>query len=71
VNFTGGLPYVRTSPDHGTAFEIAGKNEADPSSFRAALYAAIDIYKARERQRKDSAHAVKKTVKESEAPEGS
>ncbi|MEO5906243.1 MAG: 4-hydroxythreonine-4-phosphate dehydrogenase PdxA, partial [Saprospiraceae bacterium] len=35
VNFTAGLPYVRTSPDHGTAFEIAGKNEADPTSFKA------------------------------------
>jgi 4-hydroxythreonine-4-phosphate dehydrogenase len=69
VNFTAGLPYVRTSPDHGTAFEIAGKNEADPTSFRAALYAAIDIYKARERMRKDSAHAVKKTEKVSESPE--
>lgn len=71
VNFTGGLPYVRTSPDHGTAFDLAGKNEADPTSFRAALYAAIDIYKARERQRKDTAHAVKKTFKASEIPEES
>lgn len=42
VNFTAGLPFIRTSPDHGTAFEIAGKNEADIESFRSALYLAID-----------------------------
>lgn len=47
INFTAGLPIVRTSPDHGTAFEIAGKNEASASSFRAACYAAVDIYKNR------------------------
>jgi 4-hydroxythreonine-4-phosphate dehydrogenase len=43
INFTGGLPAVRTSPDHGTAFDIAGKNKADESSFRAALFECIDI----------------------------
>lgn len=43
VNYTAGLPFVRTSPDHGTAFAIAGKNEADATSFRNALYAARDI----------------------------
>lgn len=43
VNYTAGLPAVRTSPDHGTAYDIAGKNEADPSSFREALFLAIDI----------------------------
>ncbi len=43
VNYTAGLPFVRTSPDHGTAFDIAGKNIADPSSFRQALFTAIDI----------------------------
>jgi 4-hydroxythreonine-4-phosphate dehydrogenase len=69
VNFTAGLPYVRTSPDHGTAFEIAGKNEADPSSFRASLFAALDIYKSRERFKKDHANAVRKTPKPSEIPE--
>ena len=47
VNFTAGLSKVRTSPDHGTAFEIAGKGEADPSSFKEALYTAIRIYKNR------------------------
>ncbi len=47
VNFTAGLPYVRTSPAHGTAYEIAGKNEANPESFRHAVYMAIDIWNQR------------------------
>jgi 4-hydroxythreonine-4-phosphate dehydrogenase len=47
VNFTAGLPVVRTSPDHGTAYQIAGKNEANESSFREALYKAIEIIKVR------------------------
>ncbi len=47
VNFTAGLPFIRTSPDHGTAFDIAGKNTADPSSFRKALYLATDLVKRR------------------------
>jgi 4-hydroxythreonine-4-phosphate dehydrogenase len=47
VNFTAGLPMVRTSPDHGTAFDIAGKNKADPESFLAALYTCIDIIRNR------------------------
>jgi 4-hydroxythreonine-4-phosphate dehydrogenase len=47
VNFTAGLPGIRTSPDHGTAFDIAGKDRADPSSFRAAIFCCIDILKNR------------------------
>jgi len=47
VNFTAGLNKVRTSPDHGTAFEIAGKGEADESSFKEAVFTAIQIYKNR------------------------
>lgn len=47
VNFTAGLPIVRTSPDHGTAYDIAGKGIADANSFRQAIYAAIDIYRNR------------------------
>lgn len=43
VNFTAGLSVIRTSPDHGTAYAIAGKNEADCSSFRAALFLASDM----------------------------
>lgn len=47
VNYTAGLEAVRTSPDHGTAYEIAGKNEADVGSFRQAVFTAIEIFKAR------------------------
>lgn len=47
VNFTAGLPFVRTSPDHGTGYDIVGKNEASPDSLRCAIYAAIDIYRNR------------------------
>jgi 4-hydroxythreonine-4-phosphate dehydrogenase len=47
VNFTAGLPVIRTSPDHGTAFEIAGQGVADEESFRQAIYAALDIFKNR------------------------
>ncbi|MFQ3182697.1 MAG: 4-hydroxythreonine-4-phosphate dehydrogenase [Polaribacter sp.] len=47
VNFTAGLNKIRTSPDHGTGFDIAGKNKANPSSFKEALFAAIQIFKTR------------------------
>lgn len=47
VNFTAGLPIVRTSADHGTAYEIAGKNCANPMSMKCAIYAAIDIVRNR------------------------
>jgi 4-hydroxythreonine-4-phosphate dehydrogenase len=47
VNFTAGLPFIRTSPGHGTAFAIAGKGEASENSFRQALYLACDIYRNR------------------------
>jgi 4-hydroxythreonine-4-phosphate dehydrogenase len=47
VNFTTGLPIIRTSPDHGTGYDIAGKNAADPSSFREAVYTAIDVHRNR------------------------
>ncbi len=47
VNFTAGLKFVRTSPDHGTAYDIAGKNQASEISFREALFAAIHIVKHR------------------------
>ncbi len=47
VNFTAGLPIIRTSPDHGTAYDIAGKNSANPLSMRAAIYMAIDLLRSR------------------------
>ena len=43
VNFTAGLPFVRTSPAHGTAYDIAGKNKADPASMIAALKLACQL----------------------------
>lgn len=45
VNFTAGLPIIRTSPDHGTAFDIAGKNSASGGSMRQAIYLAIDVFR--------------------------
>ena len=48
VNFTAGLSVVRTSPDHGTAYDLAGQNMASENSFRQALYMAIDVYKNRQ-----------------------
>ncbi|MBR9756864.1 MAG: 4-hydroxythreonine-4-phosphate dehydrogenase PdxA [Algicola sp.] len=48
VNYTAGLNKVRTSPDHGTAYEIAGKGEADENSFKQAVFTAIKIFKNRE-----------------------
>ena len=50
VNFTAGLPFVRTSPAHGTAFDLAGKNEASEEAFRQAIYTAIDIVRTRRQQ---------------------
>jgi 4-hydroxythreonine-4-phosphate dehydrogenase len=47
VNYTAGLPFVRTSPDHGTAYNLSGKNQASETSFRNALYAAVDIFRHR------------------------
>lgn len=54
INFTAGLPFIRTSPDHGTGYDIAGSGEASAESLREAIYAAIDIY--RNRRRDDEAH---------------
>jgi len=47
VNYTAGLSKVRTSPDHGTAYEIAGQNKADESSFKKALFMALEVFKNR------------------------
>ena len=47
VNYTAGLPVVRTSPDHGTAYELAGRDEADPRSMISAIHTAIDVYHKR------------------------
>lgn len=54
INFTAGLPFIRTSPDHGTGYDIAGTGEASEESLRSAIYAAIDIW--RNRRRDEEAH---------------
>lgn len=64
VNFTAGLNIIRTSPDHGTAYAIAGKNQADAMSFRNALYMAIDLVKRRKENKALQEHAMKSVPKE-------
>lgn len=59
VNFTAGLSIIRTSPDHGTAYDIAGKNIASEESFREALYMAYDIYQNRKRNKDISVNPLK------------
>jgi 4-hydroxythreonine-4-phosphate dehydrogenase len=63
VNFTAGLDKVRTSPDHGTAYEIAGKGIADESSFKQAIYTAIKIYRNRADYNHYSKNPLKKATK--------
>jgi len=59
VNYTAGLNKIRTSPDHGTAYEIAGKGLADHNSFKEAVYAAIDIYNSRIQHQEISSNPLK------------
>lgn len=59
VNFTAGLPVVRTSPDHGTGYDIAGKNLASASSFREALFTAIKIVERRRESTELSSNPLK------------
>jgi hypothetical protein len=47
VNYTAGLPVIRTSPAHGTAYSLAGEDKASPESFRQAMFLAVDIFKNR------------------------
>ncbi len=60
VNYTAGLPIIRTSPSHGTAYSLAGENVASPESFRQALYLAIDIHKNRKIYAEISKNPLKK-----------
>lgn len=66
VNYTAGLSVVRTSPDHGTAYDLAGKNAASESSFRHAVYAAIDILIQRKWHSEISANPLKISVQKRE-----
>ena len=56
VNFTAGLPIVRTSPDHGTAYDIAGKDKASGDSMRNAIYLAMDVYNNHRREKEISSN---------------
>lgn len=69
VNFTAGLPFVRTSPDHGTAFDIAWSGKADPTSMREAIYKAIDICRNRTIYRENAANPLKKQAERQARPE--
>lgn len=60
VNYTAGLLFVRTSPAHGTAYNIAGQNLASESSFRQAVYTALDVYRSRQSYREATAHPLRK-----------
>src|SRR5204863_6736691 len=62
VNFTAGLPEVRTSPDHGVAFDIAGKNKADVSSFMKAVFECIDIINMRNFYEENRKNPIKKVT---------
>lgn len=64
VNYTAGLNKIRTSPDHGTAFDIAGKGIADFNSFKEAVYLAIDIYHSRNQYSEISAKPLKTREKQ-------
>ncbi|MDH6341297.1 4-hydroxythreonine-4-phosphate dehydrogenase [Parabacteroides sp. PFB2-12] len=60
VNYTAGLSIVRTSPAHGTGYDIAGQNKASEESFRQALYAALDVYQNRKRYKEATANPLRK-----------
>ena len=60
VNYTAGISGVRTSPDHGTAFDIAGKNQADEGSFRAAIFTCVDIINSRKTYEENRKNPLKK-----------
>jgi 4-hydroxythreonine-4-phosphate dehydrogenase len=64
VNFTAGLPIVRTSPDHGTAFDIAGQDKASAQSMRSAIYLAMDIYRTQKMLKEINANPLKISPRE-------
>ena len=69
VNYTAGLPVVRTSPDHGTAYSMAGRDEADPMSMMSAIYTAVDIFRHRQAYDAMQAGKMKERVLEDNRPE--
>lgn len=70
VNYTAGLKYVRTSPDHGTGYNIAGKNEADPTSMRQAIYQGIDLTCNREMNREATSNPMPRIKQERKPKSG-
>lgn len=71
VNYTAGLPVVRTSPDHGTAFDIAGKNIAEPESLREAVFQALELLKQRGFYAENTANPLRRGKIEKEKAEDS
>jgi 4-hydroxythreonine-4-phosphate dehydrogenase len=71
VNYTAGLPVIRTSPDHGTAFDIAGKNIADESSFREAVFQSIELMNQRKNHAEYTANPLRRGKIEKEREAGS
>ncbi len=59
VNYTAGVPFVRTSPDHGVAYDIAGKGSADPASLRQSVYLALDVLRERKMNAKLKENPIK------------
>jgi 4-phospho-D-threonate 3-dehydrogenase / 4-phospho-D-erythronate 3-dehydrogenase len=62
VNYTAGLQGIRTSPDHGTAFDIAGKNKADVDSFLAAIFTCVDIINQRQEYEENRKNPLKRVT---------
>ncbi|MCC5918276.1 MAG: 4-hydroxythreonine-4-phosphate dehydrogenase PdxA [Cryomorphaceae bacterium] len=62
VNITHGLPLIRTSPDHGTGFDIAGQNIADENSFRQSVFLALEVFKNRKMHKEDTKNVLKQQV---------
>ena len=71
VNFTAGLPWVRTSPDHGTGYDIAGEGKASEASMRSALYMAIDVLRNRRNHAEATADPLKRQAQEKPSRGGS
>ena len=66
VNFTAGLPVVRTSPGHGVGYDIAGQNKANENAFRSAVYLACDVFKTRKEENEYAANPLKPLSRERE-----
>lgn len=68
VNFTAGLPVIRTSPAHGTAYELAGQGDASPASFRNAMYLACDVFKNRKQYSEITSNRLESETESDDSP---